>query len=244
MNALLPFLFVLLFVVVLGYGVYSYRQDRKRRRTLAGFAASNGWTYTTEDESFARRWSGTPFGEGDHRLARNILGGTSHGRPFVGFDYAYDTETSGGQTGRERTTHRFAVVSVHLPTWLPDLEVTPTSLLGRAAAAVGIDTGIQLESEDFNRHFHVTARDPKFASDVLTPRTMEAMLRVDGLSWRIEGADLVSWGSGRMEPVVLLARLAALSGVVDGVPGFVWHDNGYDPNVGVQLAPPSEGSTS
>ena len=144
--------------------------------------------------------------------------------------------------GRQRTTHHFFVLAVALPTFMPSLEVTPDNFLTRAAAAVGIGSGIELESEDFNRHFRVSARNPKFASDVLTPRTMQAMLSTaQGLSWRIEGSDVVSWGSGHLEPVALLSRLASLCGVVDGIPDFVWHDNGYDPHPGAQPAPPIEG---
>jgi hypothetical protein len=223
-----PFLVVLLIAGVIAVAVYSYVQDSKRRQALAAFAASNRWTYAAEDDSLTVRWNGTPFGQGDRRTARNVLTGTSHSRPFTGFDYTYDTETTDGKGNRERTTHRYTVVAVALPAWLPGLQVTPDNFLTRAAAAVGIGAGIELESEDFNRRFKVTARNPKFASDVLTPRTMETMLRADGLAWRIEGSDLVSWSSGRLAPVDLLAKLATLNGVVDGIPSFVWHDNGVD----------------
>jgi hypothetical protein len=254
MNAA-PLLFVLVGVAVVVYGAYSFLQDGKRRQALAAYAASNQWTYAAEDDSLAVRWNGTPFGQGDRRRARNVLAGASRGRPFTAFDYQFDTETSsgvgndsmfGGVTvgNRRRTTHHFFVVAVRLPTWLPGLQVTPDNVLTRAAAAVGIGTGIELESEDFNRHFHVTAHNPKFASDVLTPRTMEQLLRGSGLAWRIEGQDIVSWGPGKVEAVALLSRLQTLCGVVDGVPEFVWKDNGYDPGASATPAPPAEGSMS
>ena len=243
-----PFLVVLLIAGVIAFAVYSFVQDGKRRQALAAFAASNRWSYAAADDTLTVRWNGAPFGQGDRRSARNVLTGTSHGRPFTGFDYTYDTETTDGKGNRERTTHRYTVVAVALPAWLPGLQVTPDNFLTRAAAAVGIGSGIELESEDFNRRFKVTARNPKFASDVLTPRTMEAMLRAEGLAWRIAGSDLVSWSGGRLEPVQLLAKLATLNGVVDGIPSFVWHDNGVDgpgvpggPNGSV---PPAEGSLS
>jgi len=254
MNAA-PLLFVLVGLAIVGFAAYSYLQDGKRRQALAGYAASNRWTYVAEDDSLCGRWNGTPFGEGDRRRPRNVLNGAARGRPFTAFDYQFDTESSTGVGNeslmqgmtvgnRRRTTHHYFVVTVHLPTWLPGLQVTPDNVLTRAAAAVGIGTGIELESEDFNRRFHVTAHDPKFASDVLTPQTMEGLLRSQGLAWRIEGQDIVSWGSGKVEPVALLARLSTLNGVVDGVPEFVWKDNGYDPGTGAQPMPPAEGSLS
>jgi hypothetical protein len=260
MNAF-PVLFVLGLVVFAAIAAYSFWSNDKRQKELAAYAASNRWSFAAEDDSLTTRWHGTPFGEGDRRRARNVLSGTSRGRTFVGFEYQYDTESStgtigGGSTGtilgtnlgtsnRQRTTHHFFVVTVRLPTFLPSLEVTPDNFLTRAASAVGIGSGIELESEDFNRHFRVTARNPKFASDVLTPRTMQAMLSsAQGLCWRIEGTDVVSWGNGHLEPVALLSRLSNLNGVVDGIPDFVWHDNGYDPHPGAQPAPPVEGSAS
>ncbi len=259
MNAF-PVLFVLAPLAFAAIAGYSFWANGKRSKALAAYAASNRWTFVAEDDSLTARWHGTPFGEGDRRRARNVLSGTSRGRGFVGFEYQYDTETRTGtgamlgsnlSTNRQRTTHHFFVTAVALPTWLPSLQVTPENLLTRAASAVGIGQGIQLESEDFNRRFRVTARDPKFASDVLTPRTMQGLLGATGggsgepaPAWRIEGTDVVSWGSGHLEPVALLARLAMLNGVVDGIPDFVWHDNGYDPHPGVQPAPPVEGSPS
>jgi hypothetical protein len=243
---LAPFFFVAGVVVLGALAGYSFWQDAQRRGKLAAYAASNGWAYAAENDALTQRWQGTPFGEGSRRRARNVLTGTSRGRAFVGFDYQYDTES--GNKG-QRTTHHVFVAAVALPAWLPGLQVTPDNFLTRAAAAIGVGSGIELESEDFNRHFRVTANNAKFASDVLTPRTMTAMLaEAAGLAWRIEGSDIVSWGSGRLEPVTLLARLVTLCGVVDGIPEFVWHDNGYDPQVeqtpGAPPAPPKEGSAS
>jgi hypothetical protein len=257
-NAL-PVLFVLGLLALGAVAVYTMWANGKREKALAAYAASNRWGFSAEDDSLTARWRGTPFGQGDRRRARNVLSGSVHGRPFVGFEYQYDTESSNsgmlngsngalfgtGYSNRERTTHHFFVVAVRLPTFLPTLEVTPENFLNRAASAVGLGSRIELESEDFNRHFKVTARDPKFASDVLTPRTMQGMLSsAQGVCWRIEGTDVVSGGSGHLEPVALLSRLTTVNGVVDGIPDFVWHDNGYEPHPGVQAAPPVEGTAS
>ena len=256
---IVPVLFVLGLLAVAGVAAYSMWSNGKREKALAAYAASNRWTFAAEDDSLTTRWHGSPFGQGDRRRARNVLRGTAHGRPFAGFEYQYDTESSntgllGGSNGallgsgygsRQRTTHHFFVVAVGLPTFLPTLEVTPENIFNRAAAAVGLGGSIQLESEDFNRQFKVTARNPKFASDVLTPRTMQGLLASgQGLCWRIEGTDVVSWGSGHLDPVVLLSRLSTVNAVVDGVPNFVWHDNGYEPHPGAQPAPGVEGASS
>jgi Protein of unknown function (DUF3137) len=221
------FLLVLVAAAVMG-GVLlvGYLQDAKRRQALVSYCASMRWSYAAEDDSFTERWNGSPFGVGDRRRATNVVRGTDRGAAFVAPDYQYDTETTDSRGRRNRTTHHYAVVALGLPTVLPRLEVIPEGLLQRAAAAVGLGSDIELESEDFNRRYTVHARQPKFASDVLTPRTMEALLAAPPLAWRIEMADLVCWESGRLAPVDVLARLATLHHVVDGIPSFVWHDNG------------------
>jgi hypothetical protein len=221
-----PLVLMLVMVVAVSYYVWTFLRDERQRRLVVGYCASMGWRYTGEDDSFAYRWNGTPFGEGDRRRARNVVRGYDHGVPFVAFDYQYDTETSDGQGRKARTTHHFGVAALALPGVLPRLQVTPEGVLERAAAAVGLGGGIELESEDFNRRYVVHARDPKFASDVLTPRTMEALLAGPPLAWRIEVTDVVCWWSGRMHPVELAARLSTLRKVVEGIPSFVWHDNG------------------
>lgn len=232
------FLVVLAAAALAGLFVWSYMNDVRRRQALQSYCASMGWSYLAEDDSWTVRWNGSPFGVGDRRHAKNVLSGTDRGLPFVAMDYQYDTESTDSRGGRDRTTHRYSVVALALPTILPRLEVTPESLVQRAAAAVGLGGDIQLESEDFNRRFVVHARQPKFASDVLNPRTMEALLGAPPLAWRIEMADLVSWSAGSLRPLDVLARLQTLHHVVDGIPSFVWHDNGLpDPSASVAEQP-------
>jgi hypothetical protein len=222
--------------VVAGIAVYQMWQRIQRRKQLQGFAASMGWTYRDSDPSLATRWHGYPFDQGFDRSAHTVVTGTNRGVPFVCLDYRYVTKDNSSR-GSARTTHHVAVVAVALPTWLPGLQVRPEDALHRAVESVGIGVGVQLESEDFNRRFVVTAHDPKFASDVLTPRTMQALLAAPPLAWRIDGSDLVSWSTGACGPTQLLQRLATLSAVVTGIPAFVWHDNGYQ-------GQPAQGSSS
>jgi hypothetical protein len=230
MRALLP---LLALAVALVCGYLWWRAEQRRRQALQAFSAAKGWQFRSEDTALVGRWQRTPFGVGDTRRARNVMTGADRGRPFVAFDYSYVTGS-----GKDRSTHRFAVVALGLPGWLPGVQVTPETLLGRASEAIGIGGDIALESEDFNRRFRVTAHDPKFASDVLTPRTMQALLQGPSVAWRIEGPDLLAWDSGECTPLEVLSRLDVLHRVVDGIPSFVWHDNGVQPGP-VQ---PSEGA--
>jgi len=204
-----------------------WQREQKRRDLLVQWAMANKWSFAARDDEWCVRWQGEPFNEGDHRRACNVLTGQWKGKPFASFDYSYETQSSDGKGGQSTTTHHYAVSSVQLPTYLPRLQVTPENLLTRLGNAVGM-TDIELESEDFNRAFRVHANDPKFASDVLTPRTMELLLTRPRFSWRIDGVDILCWEQGEQEPAEVTARVATLLDVLAGIPSFVWHDHGLD----------------
>jgi hypothetical protein len=214
-------------VVVIAVGYYQWQREQKRKEELLTWAVSNNWTISAADDSLCQRWTGDPFGEGDHRHVRNVINGTWKTTPFVSFDYSYQTHSSDGRGGRSTTTHHYAVTALNLPAWLPTLQVTPENLLTRLGNAVGI-TDIELESEDFNRAFRVHASDPKLASDVLTPRSMQLLLSRPHFSWRIEGADILCWQEGEQHPADVTAVVCTLLDVVNGIPSFVWHDHGSD----------------
>lgn len=229
------------FIALTAFGWWA---DKRRREQLMAFCRSKGWSFVPEDPTLVDRWTGTPFGQGERRRARQVVTGTDRARAMVAFDYSYVTSSSDSRGQRAETTHRFAVVALALPTWLPRLQLTPENLLTRATAAIGIDPDIELESEDFNRRYRVSARQPKFASDVLTPRTMQALLAKPAKAMRIDGNVLIGWESGELEPVGLLSRLTTLHALVDGIPGFVWKDHGYDPGVGPSSVTPQPGGSA
>jgi hypothetical protein len=218
-----PVFFVLFAAVAIGIAIYSYQQDQKRRAALQQFALSKGWRYEGEDPALTVFAQGSPFGEGDNQRAQNVLHGSVSGADMVAFDYTYETHSTDTKGNRTTTTHRYAICALALPASLPEFELVPEGFLGRVGTMLGMQD-IELESDEFNQRFNVSARDRKFACDVLTPRTMQALLTAPPTNWRIEGPLILSWASGRLQPVDLLARLSTLSTVVAGVPSFVWRD--------------------
>jgi hypothetical protein len=221
-------------VLLLAVGVIGYVLEQKRRDRLMQWCVNRGWSYLGEDPSLVGRWTGAPFGQGERRRARNVIhgsvaSGAEKGRPFTAFDYSYETYTTDSKGNRTTSTHRFGVYAVALPAYLPTLQVTREGAFRRLAGAMGLMRDIELESEDFNRAFSVRAADPKFASDVLSPRTMEFLLTVPDLQWRIEGTSILCWDTGRMQPEQIVVATAVLDRVTDGIPGFVWKDHGYNP---------------
>lgn len=216
-------------VLVIAVAVVGYVLEQKRRDRLMQWCVNRGWSFTAEDPSLVGRWTGAPFGQGERRRARNVINGTEKGRQFTAFDYSYETHSTDSKGNRTTTTHRFGVYAVALPAYLPTLQVTREGAFRRLAGAIGLMRDIELESEDFNRAFTVRTAEPKFASDVLSPRTMEFLLSVPDVQWRIEGTSILSWDGGRMRPEQIVVATAVLDRVTDGIPSFVWKDHGYQP---------------
>ena len=221
--------------VVVAVAVIGWRLEQKRRDRVLAYALARAWLFEAEDPSLVDAFPGEPFGQGDGRRARTVLRGKEAGRDFVAFDYSYETHANSSK-GRSTTTHRFAVCVLPLPVPLGVVEVRPEGLVSRAADAMGVSSDLELESEDFNRRFRVRARNAKLASDVLPPRTMEYLVgqpREAVPAFRLSGAHLVTWRSGRLDPAELVTTCAVMDRVLDGIPSFVWRDaglpGGYDP---------------
>ena len=224
---------LLLLIPLVGVGLYlAWKAEQQRREKLHAYALSNGWTFHHADPyGLEHRWSGDPFDRGHSRHVRNVIEGVSAGRSFLSFDYRF-SETSGSGKSRHTTTYHFHVTAVALPVQLPDLYVGHENLLTRFGSALGLDD-IEFESDEFNRQFRVQSSEPKFAHDVLHPRTMQELLHVDCPTLRLEGSDCLVSSSGKAVPDVLVHHLAAVRTFVDGIPAFVWRDYGYDPGTAI-----------
>ena len=213
------FVFVVVFVVLAA--VVGWLNAKKRREQFAALARQREWTYTERDDRWCERFQGAPFGRGSDRRAINVLGGTYDGRPFAAFDYRYTTRSTDSKGRSHSTVHPYSVVAVNVGALFPELSVTPEGFVGRIVGRL-TDRDIELESEDFNRAFTVTADDRKFASDVLHPQMMEYLLTMPYLGWKFAGDSLLAWREGSHTFAEVDAKLVAVDGIVDRVPDFVW----------------------
>jgi len=212
--------------VIVAVAVIAHKKNQARIRELHGLAMSKGWQYLAGDPfNLPGRWPGHPFGKGYGRRASNVVTGTVGLYPMVAFDYVYKEDSTDSKGNRTTHTYNFAVCALAMPCALPELQLAPEGVFSRIGQALGMQD-IELESEDFNRRYRVRCPDRKLATDILTPRTMETLLRVDGFCVRFAGADAVCAVSGRLHAADLLNRTAAIAALVDGIPTFVWKDYG------------------
>ena len=221
-------LFVVIGLVILAIvGLMAY-YNYKRGQALAAFAGAHGWSYVDEASEFVNRWEGDPFGNGDDRETDNAIRGLYQGLEMVAFEYSYETHTTDSKGNRSTTTHRYSVVALLTATRLPGLSVSPEGGISRIFGKL-FNTDILLESEEFNRAFTVSSDDRRFASSVLHPRTMEALLAYRDVDWDIRGGDFVSVDSGNLDPELIGHRCDAMLTVLRGIPDFVWDDLGGRP---------------
>jgi len=235
-------LFVAIVVIGIAVAIWSYQNNKKRRERLHQFALANGWSFVARDDRQCLRWQRHPFDEGFDRRALNVMTGRFRNHDMLAFDYTYKTRSTDAKGNTTTQTHHWRICALALPVWLPLLEVGAENVLTRLGNVMGMHD-IEFESEDFNRRFRVHASDPKFAYDVLSPRTLERLLALPAIHWRIEGASILSWANGRNEVGDLPARLSTLLAVVDGIPEFVRHDNGVAPANQI-VAPQTDASSA
>jgi hypothetical protein len=192
--------------VAYGEGLAKSMKAFFRPRRVAAFAAAKGWSY--QDRGFHQLRPGPPYSsEIASASCTHMISGTSRGEPFIAYEYANHAQ----------------VVALKLPRSLPLVDVRPHDQADLMQLTM---PSVTLESEAFGRRFSVRADNPKFASDVLHQRLMQALLVAPPLCWRIWEDDLVGWWPGAMIPTRIELYLAVLHTIKDEIPGFVWHDYG------------------
>jgi Protein of unknown function (DUF2510) len=191
-------------------GMRSTLRSRRTATSLATTAQARGWTY--EEQSQAQIDVGEIFGESNRGAYGHVVTGTAATTPFVAFDYG---------SPQQNGVHGFVLAK--LPKFLPVLEVRPAGSVQRAVR--GMEYGLPLvrfESADFNARFSVQASNAKFASDLMTPQLMEALMAAPPLTWRIMDACLVSWSDSPLTATQIVSTVPTLRLIHDAIPAFVW----------------------
>lgn len=215
----IPMVLVPLLLVLRWYSGY------RREEAAKAWAARIGWMYMGSDASLTQRWRGTPFNTGNARRTSEVVAGTYSGKAATSFAYRYTTKR-----GDDRQTYTFHVVTLALPAFLPDVQLTPDGFGAKLERVMG-GQDMVFESEDFNRAWRVETSDPAVAHAVVHPRLMERLMQPDarGLHVRIEGTDILCWSGGNPDLDQVARRLGVLNAIVTSVPRHVWLDHGYDP---------------
>lgn len=192
------------------------------------------WTLTPSDDRWIDRMDGVPpFGQGHARETENVITGTVRGADVAAFLYRWKTThtrtVSDGKGGSRTETytenHSQPILLLELGVAVPDLVIQSDSFFRQLVGGT-----IDFESEEFNRVFDVTSTVPKFAHDVVHPRTMEFLLATRPPRILLRNKMLVTYP--RQHDVMEIVRLSALAADFLGrVPTWVWKDLGAAPPV-------------
>jgi hypothetical protein len=208
----------LLFPIVLiggvtGLIVWSARRRRAKLMQRAAQVASVGW-YPAPPSPWLLQIAANLFREGE---PGETYAGEYAGRGLCVLDYTYVTSN-----GKTQQTHTVNLVALTLPVALPPLTIRHESGLRRMFQ--GRD--LELENELFNDQFRVECFDDRYGSAVMHPRMMECVLFNPGLEWQIAGNAFVSWSVDEFAVPDVLARLDAMTRLIDLIPPFVLRDYG------------------
>lgn len=189
-----------------------------------GFYGRPDWVYIGRDDSLIRAYGLTENGFG-HSTDQLVRAGND-GLPLDAFVHHWKTshtETTTDSEGRTQTrtvtdNHSETVCVLTMPFAFP-LICTDGSGGGKR---------VRFESEAFNNRFKVKTNSPKFAYDVLHPRTMEFLMASEPPEFRLEDHQLRF--SVPVHDTLLIGYCADFAhNFFSRVPSFVWANLGVTP---------------
>jgi hypothetical protein len=191
-----------------------------------GFYGHPDWQLIGLDDTLIAKYDLTTAGFG--HTTEKVIRGSNDGLPIEAFIHRWKTqrtETYTDSNGRTRTrtvteNHSEVVTAIMMPFSFPML-------------SVGGGWGgkkVRFESEEFNDRFTVRTDNPKFASDVIHPRTMEFLMAAQPPGFRIAGTGMRF--SVDKHDTELIGFCADFAHEFFGrVPSFVWKN--------LQITPPT-----
>lgn len=215
----LPLLIFAAFLVALMAG--GIAANVRRRRAVVALAAANQWELRKNDRGLPNTFGGRPFATGHGRVARVVVRGRHNGRAILVIDYEFKTPGSDGDD-----THRYWAACVEdLPAMLPAMEVVPRAAHRSQTIGPGILLGApEFHSGDhaFDQRYLVTTSNHQFTAAILDPKVLRLIASWPDFAWRIEGARLLTWGKGTVNPHWVQTSLNMVVALAEAFPDKVW----------------------
>jgi hypothetical protein len=216
------FIFILFVLLMIALAIYGWYAAAKRQQELAAWAKRHGMRFNPDsvyhmDDRFPE------FGclsQGSNRYAYNVLEGEWAGRPFLGFDYHYETRSTNSKGQSQTHHHDFSAVILTSDIPLKPLTICPAGFFDRVAAFFGYDD-INFESAEFSRRFHVKAPDRKWAYDVFHARTIEFLLEQPTFSLQFDRRSVIAHNGSTFSLGEFEAAAELIRGVLDRLPEYV-----------------------
>ncbi|WP_432849354.1 hypothetical protein ACQPXB_03105 [Amycolatopsis sp. CA-161197] len=183
--------YVVLALVVGGYGVWYLRGYRRRTAAIAAGARERGWTYRERAPQLLGRCHGYPFGRGRRPRAWHAVSGSHDGREFTSFEYSEVVGHSDVDSNDSAERLYLQVYAVKVA-GAPVLTVRRRGVAGVVAGRLGVG-GNATGDPDFDRRFVVEGD-----ATSLTPEA-QVWLTAHPRPFRVDGGEVLVWDEGRFD---------------------------------------------
>jgi len=219
MPASVILILVLVIVGVIALAWWAHELEQKRIAAVGRWSAARGWAFDPTERDDPGRNSGIPHLErGQRRYGQCWISGTWKDRAFRMCEYHYQITTSNGKSSSTR--HYWSTVLwMDSPRVLKALAIRPERWSDKVAGFLGFHD-IEFESTAFNRAFHVTAADRRWASLALPPASLELLLEHPTLEVHTQPRSVVVIASERLDPHLLNQPLRLADGLLNHIPDF------------------------
>jgi hypothetical protein len=207
------FFIILIVAIVIGIMILGQIQADRRRRALAAWGSARGLEFfPARDSRLEDRYPFACLKHGESRYADNRLQGRIGDHSCCAFDYHYETSD-----GKNRTRHEFSAVILATKLPLKPLVIRPEHLSDRFVALLGF-AGIEFESEAFNRQFHVSAPDRRWAFDVLPQATLEFLLDSPRFCLECQPCQIIAYRETIFQPAEFESAVEVIEGILSRLP--------------------------
>jgi len=219
------FIIIIILAIAAGIGaiIWSARRREKRRKEMAGWAQLHQMKFLPDnDHSMSFRYQlFQALQRGDNRYAYNIMEGFAGKYVVCGFDYHYQTYSTGNKGQRQTHHHHFSALIVDAGLPLKPLFIRPEGFFDKVTEFIGLDD-IDFESDEFSRRFFVKSPDRRWAYDVLHQKTMELLLAYPRFHLDFQGSRIMAYYDNRTFSLGEFgSALKVVTGILDYLPESV-----------------------
>ena len=183
----------IIILIIVGFVAFAiFAAVDAHRKAKARIAALSAWARSRQlgfDEAKRRDFDRYHpnlkcLRRGSNRYAYNISSGQWGELYATAFDYHYETYSTDSNGNRKTQHHHYSCLLLKPEHAMKPLLVRREGLFDKIKAGFGYDD-IDFESAEFSKRFYVSAKDKRWAYDVIHTRTME-MLLSNGSGFSIE----------------------------------------------------------
>lgn len=209
-------------LAVVAIAIWGYYRNIQRRKALVAWTQGKGLSFDpSRDREMDSRFPG--FGclaQGSDRYAHNRMSGEWRGRPFLGFDYHYETHSTDSKGHGRTHHHHFSAVILESGVPLEPLFIRPEGIFDKLTEFVGFDD-IDFESTEFSHRFYVKAANRRWAYDVLHQRTMEFLLQAPRFTIQSDESHVIAYRASQFSVAEFEAAAEVICGILDRLPDYL-----------------------